>query len=119
MRDGSACQEFVCFHKFTGLPVLHNWQLRGCIILIKVLLVTLAFLTFSISSKTRKSEMVVKYDGEVEDAVTFPQNTHKVVLLYCQISRFLATLKHHFDHPSCYHKCVTMAGGDTKDPPGV
>merc|ERR1711963_850316 len=53
--EGSACQEFACFHKFTGLPVLHNWQLRGCIILIK----------------TRKSEMVVKYDGELEDVVTF------------------------------------------------
>ena len=114
MRDGSACQEFVCFHKFTGLPVLHNWQLRGCIILIKVLLVTLAFLTFSISSKTRKSEMVVKYDGEVEDVVTFPRNTHKVVLLYCQSLHFRFS-----DHPNCYHKCVTMAGGDLKDPPGV
>ena len=38
ISEESACQEFACFHKFTGLPV-HNWELRGCIILIKVLAV--------------------------------------------------------------------------------
>ena len=76
IREGSACQEVACFHKFTGLPI-PNRELRGCIILIKVLDIMINLI--SCLPKTRKTEMVVKYDREREGVITFPRETHKVV----------------------------------------
>ena len=78
---------------------------------------SLAFLIiqiFLISFKTRKSEMVVKYDREQEDVVTFPRHTHKVVILHSKSwdSRFCKV-------ETIHDESFTLSGGHLKAPPGV
>ena len=53
IREGSACQEVACFHKFTGLPV-PNRELRGCIILIKVLDIRINFISCLLLRRGRR-----------------------------------------------------------------
>lgn len=49
---------------------------------ITIILITIILIIPNPLQKTRKTEMVMKYDGEQEDVVTFPRHTHKVVFLF-------------------------------------
>ena len=64
-----------------GAQGLHHPH-QGADRLITIILVTIICVIPNLLQKTRKTEMVMKYDGEQEDVVTFPRHTHKVVFLF-------------------------------------
>ena len=51
------CMDYVCFHKFSGVLVEDEEELRGCIILIKA----------------HRSERVVKFDADSQKVVVLRQ----------------------------------------------